>query len=505
MAGINSIMRFQPQQADPVGAIARGFQVGQQMRAGERQNALADFTQQNGAAIMAGDQNALAQYAQFDPAGAAQFQDRASAQTSAAQEKQAAEAERLARMVAASSDKPRAYREALAAAQQLGMDVSQLPPSWEEGGNGIVAYLTLSREEKSEVERLIKALPEGEERNAAIRTHLKIAPDANTVAKEAGQMARHETPSGGQVLAEGGRMTRHADTHGLNQQKFEHTVTTDARDYDRGVFESDRTFDAGRADEQFDRMHSDRTYGAERQDAAATQAHRAAQLAQGDERQALAREKYENPRDKNGITIAPDGTVQIGGTPGLQRGTSRDLEDRMVSSGTLLSGLSQIEASFKPEYLELGTKIREGIARGADYIGQASPEQKELIGEFQTFQRRTLDNLTSRLNELSGAAVTPQEYERIKGTMPAMEDSPTQFQAKMLDAIKMQKMALARYNYVLNSGDLAGRKPWEVVSLSDMPKVINDRGAEIEQQMQGQDPAEIRQAVRVQLAREFGI
>lgn len=64
------------QTADIMGAMSQGNALAQQQNEMQRQNALAGFMRDNGAALMQGDRNALAGYAQYDPAGAMQMQQR---------------------------------------------------------------------------------------------------------------------------------------------------------------------------------------------------------------------------------------------------------------------------------------------------------------------------------------------------------------------------------------------------------------------------------------------
>ena len=64
------------QGADILGAMQRGNALAGQVNDQRRQNALAGFMQENGAALMQGDQNVLAQYAQYDPQAAMGIMER---------------------------------------------------------------------------------------------------------------------------------------------------------------------------------------------------------------------------------------------------------------------------------------------------------------------------------------------------------------------------------------------------------------------------------------------
>ena len=108
---------------------------------------------------------------------------------------------------------------------------------------------------------------------------------------------------------------------------------------------------------------------------------------------------------------------------------------------------------------------------------------------------------------MTGSAMGVQEADRIIATLPNAGtgifdgDSPTQFQAKLDNAIQQTKYALARKNYSL----LKGLK-WENINLDDVPKIVNQRGKEIEKQykLDPKDPA-TKKTVERQLAAEFGI
>lgn len=71
---MNALALFSPQQMDPIGSFMQGQQARQQQTQMQNQNALAAYMQQNGAAVLAGDQNALAEIAKYDPMTALQIQ-----------------------------------------------------------------------------------------------------------------------------------------------------------------------------------------------------------------------------------------------------------------------------------------------------------------------------------------------------------------------------------------------------------------------------------------------
>jgi hypothetical protein len=108
------------------------------------------------------------------------------------------------------------------------------------------------------------------------------------------------------------------------------------------------------------------------------------------------------------------------------------------------------------------------------------------------------------------------EAERITRAMPNPGtgifdgDSPTEFKSKMDDAIRVARMAEARFVYLKRNGmsltDAAGNS---IVPLERMPSLMNERGRELEQTVKQRNPSanaqDIRKMVTRQLAQEFGL
>ena len=116
------------------------------------------------------------------------------------------------------------------------------------------------------------------------------------------------------------------------------------------------------------------------------------------------------------------------------------------------------------------------------------------------------------LNEVSGAAVSPDEYKRISATMPNSGtgtfdgDSPIEFKAKMDDVLGTVKNANMRYNYALANG----LNPTSTgISLGDIPSLFEKRAilieGEVSREMVGAAEEDIEAETRKRLSKEFGI
>lgn len=215
----------------------------------------------------------------------------------------------------------------------------------------------------------------------------------------------------------------------------------------------------------------------------------------------------------------PETNVNVGSpnvslTTGAETAVQRDA----LNTQDFLSRLDTIAMGFNPNFLTLEGQITQGVnafrerALESFGIGELSAEQRQSLAEFTTFKRDTVNNLSLFVADLSGAAVTPQEAERLGQSLPGVDDSPTEFQAKLQATIRDSRRALARNNYALTQG----LNPLETgIPLSGIDAFIDRTGQQIQERLLGgvpenqrNDPAvqqQIRGAVLAELRLLFGI
>jgi hypothetical protein len=213
----------------------------------------------------------------------------------------------------------------------------------------------------------------------------------------------------------------------------------------------------------------------------------------------------------------PDGSVSfsMGGQPN-QLGTKgrNDVETKLVNTTESLSRLNSISNSLKPEALTFQGRMNEQWLSFKDKFanGSMSDEERQKLTEFSEFKQNSINNLNMTLNELSGAAVSPEEGKRIASGLPDPGvnvfdgDSPTEFTAKLQNSTRLAKQAIIRYNYALRQG----LDPLNTgIDLADVDQLIDKRGGEIEKMLAEQYPEasqeDIEAMTEQQIRQEFGL
>jgi hypothetical protein len=205
---------------------------------------------------------------------------------------------------------------------------------------------------------------------------------------------------------------------------------------------------------------------------------------------------------------------------GLQKPTVNAIEEKQLNTTESLARLNNIATQFRPEFQTIENRLGYAWTNLLDKFrsGRANltPEQQQELASFSGYRADALNNLNQYIKEITGAAMTNAEAERIMRAMPNPGqgifdgDGPTEFQAKLSAAIRTSKLALARYNYLRKNGfagnvdDAAKRLP-----LDRMSGVIQDRTTALAQEISRQNPGvgldQLKPVIRQRLRAEFGI
>jgi hypothetical protein len=215
------------------------------------------------------------------------------------------------------------------------------------------------------------------------------------------------------------------------------------------------------------------------------------------------------PGNSTSVTVSP--TLQLG------KEGSNKVDVGLLDTTAGVMRLSAIEGQFKPQFQQW--LPRAGAAWSAikeSLGGNLNAGDKQMLTEFTAYKRNAINSLNEYIKQITGAAMSEPEAQRILRGMPnpgqgiTDGDSPTEFKSKLDDAMKQTKMALARYEYIKRNG-MALTKPdgSAVVPLERMPEIMNSRGKQLEAQIRASNPnanaAMITNRVSGLLAKEFGL
>jgi len=157
-------------------------------------------------------------------------------------------------------------------------------------------------------------------------------------------------------------------------------------------------------------------------------------------------------------------TIRTGVTGGgtgapLSKRVQGDVETKIVAGREQLARMEAIAAEFKPEYLELGSRLgAEWSSLKAKLGSDVSKEDKTFLVQFKAFQRKAIENINLYIKELTGAQMSEREADRLRLAQPDPGekwyggDDPITFKAKMDDVVKYTQAAVRRYEYYLASG-----------------------------------------------------
>jgi hypothetical protein len=204
----------------------------------------------------------------------------------------------------------------------------------------------------------------------------------------------------------------------------------------------------------------------------------------------------------------------------LGKPAQNKFEEKAFNASELSSRLDDIASKYDDKFQTYETSFKMGAVKLADSFevtrGRIRPEDRAQFQEYSQFRRAAVDNLSQYIKEITGAAMGVQEEKRIRVGIPDPEkDSPAEFRAKLNDTMRSTKAALARYNYLIaqkyDAKALMANKDQieRMIKIEDMPKIINERGAVLKQQILSTnpqaDPGQVTQAVAARIKQEFGI
>jgi len=165
-----------------------------------------------------------------------------------------------------------------------------------------------------------------------------------------------------------------------------------------------------------------------------------------------------------GIEVTlPDGTsITVGGAAGgadMTKKTKGAIETKIMGGKELLARMESISNEFKPEYQEIGTRLRAAWTGVKARLGMdVSDEDAKVLTGFKKFQRKAIENINLYIKEMTGAQMSEKEASRLRLAQPDpgeswwKGDDPITFKAKMDDVQLMTRAAIARFEYYRSKG-----------------------------------------------------
>lgn len=232
--------------------------------------------------------------------------------------------------------------------------------------------------------------------------------------------------------------------------------------------------------------------------------------------------QYGKPSRGTKLSVGSNGEISFeegsglnigGGGNSLTKPTRGKIEEKLLNSTDAMSRLNSIQSSFKPEYLQLGTRAGNKIVEMKDFLGRPlDANDRTQLSDFTTFRQNTTTNLNQTIKDATGTAMGAEEAVRIMSTVPNSGsgmfdgDSPTQFKTKLDNSTKLTRNAIMRYNFALANG----LNPLKTgIDLEKVPDLIDKKGAEIEAQIKHQYPnapqEQVDMETKARLGKMFGM
>jgi hypothetical protein len=191
----------------------------------------------------------------------------------------------------------------------------------------------------------------------------------------------------------------------------------------------------------------------------------------------------------------------------LSKTTAGNVEQSVITTADAVTRLNNIQFSYRPEYQTIQYRGKQAWSTLKDKVSTLSDKEKTQLTNYSRYRQNALQNLNQTIKDITGAAMGVQEAERIIAQLPNAGtgifdgDSPTEFEAKLNNAIQQTKYALARKQYSLRKG-----LNWENTPLDKIPSIVQARGKAIAQEynLDPNKPADLN-TINRQLAAEFGV
>ena len=163
------------------------------------------------------------------------------------------------------------------------------------------------------------------------------------------------------------------------------------------------------------------------------------------------------------MTIGENGEIEFVSGPGagdmgsgqpLTRSTISKQQDQIVTIDDALYRLNRIEETIDSSAFQYPTQASDWFARQGSKLGltQLSPEEARGMSDRAVFRRTVFDNINRTIKDITGAAMTQAEAERIIPTQPNLDMTEPEFRSVLEDARSALEDGRDRRLYLLRRG-----------------------------------------------------
>jgi hypothetical protein len=179
---------------------------------------------------------------------------------------------------------------------------------------------------------------------------------------------------------------------------------------------------------------------------------------------------------EQGWTIVPHGrtAAEAAGTVPSPAFISK-MQQKRYSTAVTLGTVNDIIADFEDKFATIPHRFRLYTTQTIERMGlKITDEEKAQLDAFANFQSEMAAVVNERIRDITGAAVSAQEAERLmKELADAAKDSPTMFRAKINRIQRTLKIGLGRLNWMLSS-NMQFESPSQWMQLADFEGMLSD-------------------------------
>ena len=164
-------------------------------------------------------------------------------------------------------------------------------------------------------------------------------------------------------------------------------------------------------------------------------------------------------------------TYGKGAGKGLTKPTQAKIEKGILDDTEALMSIRAITKRFEGTFLTAGGKLNAAFIglKSRFRLGTITPQDNDFYRRYSSFMSQSKRHVVKLLNQLSGAAITPEEAKRILTTIPdpgatgitgiLSGDDPLQYLAKLEEVQISLLSSIMRLHYYRNKGMIDPGEP----------------------------------------------